>query len=385
MRHLPLLLAFTAAMPATAVASDCNKAEYHRLSSEAEKLAQRNAWAGVERAYEAMIATGCELDFDDHHTGAQSARTLGKIWETYQRLSAATALDARPEIAEMLAGFDQQYGRVRIKGDARRRPELHREAMPFAPDQRKAIEWAQQVLAGTGSFEGMLPLGDYEVGGNPFTVSAGGEWQLVEVGRVKGTAAVQKQGAVHWAGLVATVGPGQQISPEPGSPVVSDRGLHQFAPHDISATGISMAVGGEVGLTYRAPEAGVAATLGYSGGYGNDTLHGFNAWLAAVVRPGEARIAFGPSYALMTGRGTGVASWFDVGHDPDRTPNDTLRYQGWSWGGGLQGSVGYGLLDLGAMKGLVELHGAWHTDGARTFTTAGLRLGVVPRVPRFRG
>lgn len=382
-RHL-LLLALATAVPAAARA-DCDKAEYNRLSSEAERLAQRNAWAGVERAYLAMVATGCALDFDDHHVGAQSARTLGKMWETYQRFSAAAALDPRPEIAEALQGFDQSYGRVRIQGDARRRPELHREAMPFAPDQRKAIEWAQEVLAGTGSFEGMLPLGDYEVGGQPFTVAPGSEWQVVAVGKVKGTAAVRQQGLVNYAGLVVTAGAGQQISPEPGAPLLTDTGRHQFAPHDISATGFSLAVGGELGLTYRAPEAGLAATLGYAGGYGDDTLHGFNAWLAAVVRPGEARIAVGPSYALFTGRGTGVASWFDVGHDPRRDPNEGLRYQGWSWGGGVQASVGYGLLDLGSLRGLVELHGAWHTDGARPFGAVGLRVGVVPAVPRFRG
>lgn len=384
MRPLLLLLALVSA-PGAALAADCNQAEYHRLSSEAEKLAQRNAWAGVERAYEAMVATGCELDFDDHHVGAQSARTLGKIWEMYERFSAAAALDPRPEIADTLKGFDANYGRVRIQGDARRRPELHRPAMPFAPDQRKAIEWAQEVLAGTGSFEGMLPLGDYEVGGQPFTVVAGGDWQVVAVGKVKGTTAVREQGLVNYAGLVVTAGAGQQISPEPGAPVLADTGRHQFAPHDISATGLSFAVGGEIGLTYRAPEAGLAATLGYTGGYGHDTLHGFNAWLAAVVRPGQARIAVGPSYALLTGRGTGVASWFDVGHDPARDPNESLRYQGWSWGGGAQAAVGYGLLDLGSLRGLVELHGSWHTDGARQFGAVGVRVGVVPTVPRFGG
>lgn len=381
-----LLLASGLAL-SPAVANACDNAERLRLSDEAKKLAQRNAWSGVERTYEAMQKTRCELNFDEHFLGAQAARTLGKVFEMYERLTAAREIDPQQEIVDSLNAIETTYGRVHIKGDARRRPELNRPSMPFAPDQRKAIEWAKEVVAGTGSFRGMLPQGEYTVGDRTFTVEAGADWQVLEVGRIKGKAAegvVRSEGAINYAGLVATVGPNFLLSGEPGKPVENDAGIHQFAPHNLSASGMSVSLGGELGLTYKAPEAGIAATIGYMGGYGNDTLHGFNGWLAGVIRPGELRVAAGPSYTLITGKGTGVATWFDVDHNKRADANETLRYQGASWGGGIQASVGYGVLDLDSMRGFAELHGAWHTDGARSFSGVGLRVGVVPTVPRFK-
>jgi hypothetical protein len=130
---------------------------------------------------------------------------------------------------------------------------------------------------------------------------------------------------------------------------------------------------------------GVAALVGYQGGYGNDTLHAFSGWFAGVIRPGQLRIAVGPKYQVVGGKGQGVAEWFDVGQDPSRDSNEQLRNQGWSWGGGAEGSVGYGLIDLDKLRGGIEIGGGWMTDGSRSFTSIGLRVGVFPNVPRFEG
>lgn len=394
-----LVFAILAGLAVPTVASaECNESEKYRLSGELKKLAQRNAWSGVERTYELMLETGCELDFEEHGLGAESARYLGKTFEMYERLASAKAIDAQQAVLDSLAGLDANYGRVEIKGDPRRRPVLSREAMPFAPDQRKSIEWAITVVENTGSFKGMLPVGDYVVSDIPFTVATGEDFQVVTVGKVKapkgddgggggggGGSSVAKQGAINWAGLVATVGPNFTLTPEPANPVVDSNDRHQFAPHDIFATGAAIQIGGELGLTYAAPEAGIAATIGYSGGYGNDTLHGFNGWLAGVLRPGELRIAAGPTYSVITGSGTGVAQWFDVGQDPEANPVGNIKYQGMSWGGGAALAVGYGVFDIGdSMKGYAELGGNFTTDGARSFTGFGLRVGVVPAVPRFQ-
>lgn len=391
-------------VPDTALA-ECLDAEKYRLSGELKKLAQRNAWSGVERTYEAMLATGCELDFEEHGLGAESARYLGKTYEMYERLTAAKAIDPQQAVLDSLAGLDGNYGRVEIKGDPRRRPILARAAMPFAPDQRKSIEWAITVVTETGSFKGMLPVGDYTISDIPFTVATGSEWQVVTVGKVKAPkpapgdggggdggggdkppAVAQNQSAINWAGLVATVGPNFMLTPAPGKPVEDDAGRHQFAPDNIFASGAQVQLGGELGLTYAAPEAGLAATIGYGGGFGNDTLHQFSGWLAGVVRPGEVRIAAGPTYSLITGKGTGVASWFDVGQDTGANPNENIKYQGVSWGGGAAASLGVGVFDVGeSMRGYAELGGGWTTDGARNFMGFGLRVGLVPTVPRFKG
>jgi len=382
------VLSFGALQPGLALAADCDMAEKLRLSEEAKKLAQRNAWSGVERSFTGLVETKCELKFTEYELGAQSARYLGKSYEMYERLTRAKDLDPTSAILDLLSGLDGNYGRVEIKGDARRRPVLTRPAMPFPPDQRKSIEWAIEVVAGTGSFKGMLPVGDYVVGDIEFTVALGEEWQTVEVGKQKGGGAsdqIQTEGIVNYTGLVVMVGPAMIITPEPSKPVTFDNGQHQFSPHSISASGAMLHVGGEMGLTYRAPEAGVAVLAGYQGGFGNDTLHAFSGWLAGVLRPGQLRIAVGPKYQIVTGKGEGVAKWFDVGQDKSRDPNNLVRNQGVSWGGGAEASVGYGLIDLDKLRGGIELGGGWMTDGSRSYTGIGIRVGIFPEVPRFDG
>jgi len=374
-----------AAVPSSAWA--CDMAEKLRLAEEQKKLASRNAWTGVERAYEAMLETKCELDFEEHFLGAESARVLGKTWEQYERLESAVAIQDKAEIREAMESIDSNYGRVDIRGNARRRPTIERPEMPFAPDQRKSIEWAQEVINNTGSFYGMLPQGEYVVGGMELSVAVGDEFQEVTVGKVKGPRGPRPEGgsndqsAVNYANLVATVGPGF-IGTTEGRITELDDGGHQFVPAAVGASGFALQVGGEVGLTYAEPVAGVAAVLGYQGGYGQDTFHSMHLWVAGVLRPGEFRFALGPQYAVIAGRGTGVAEGFDRGQSQ---PNDSIQFGGLAWGPGLQTSVGYGLLDFDKLRGVVELGGSWHSDGARSYFGAGLRVGIVPTVPRFEG
>jgi hypothetical protein len=150
-------------------------------------------------------------------------------------------------------------------------------------------------------------------------------------------------------------------------------------------SGFTLQVGGEAGLTYDEPALGIAATLGYTGGFGTDTFNVVTGWVAGVIRPGDLRVAMGPQFQVVLGSGTGVASWFDRDHDPNTDPNEQLLYSGLAWGPGVQGSVGYGLLDFDALQGVVDLGGSWQSDGARSYFTFGLRVGVVPTVPRFEG
>jgi len=375
----------------------CDAPEKLRLGEEQRKLAARNAWSGVERAYANLQATGCVLDFDHHFLGAESARYLGKTWEQHERLSQARGLDPQPEIIEGLQAVEAAYGRVDVRGDPRRRPVLVRSEMPFAPDQRKSIEYAQQVVAQTGSFYGMLPAGDYVAGAVAFTVDAGQDVAMIEVGKTRSSGAADRsvssaaggtvdQALVRYAGLVFTVGPGFLLTPM-GERVPSlQDGVPQFSPAEVAAPGLSAQLGGELGLTYAEPALGLAAVVGYSGGFGgSDTLHAINGWLAGVARPGSVRLALGPMYQVTVGSGTGVHPDFDIGHDQGVDPNDALPYRGLGWGGGVQGAAGLGLLDLSPLQGVVELGGSWQHDGARSYYSVGLRFGVVPAVPRFEG
>lgn len=399
------LLTLAWASPALA----CDAAEKTRLSDEQRSLASRNAWTGVERAYEGLLGTKCELTFEQHFLGAEAAKLLGKVYEQYSRLQTALAVapEASPDspdrskeaIQASIDAIDQAYRKVRIVGDPRRRPVLSRPEMPFATDQRKAVEWAVTVVSETGSFEGMLPFGAYVVGDVNFTAEAGTDWQVVTVGKVKApppkegpeggnvaqTGGTETQSFLRYASVVATVGPSYFASSEPKKPVTMDSPIgeiDQFAPAGVGLSGFTAQVGTELGLSYAEPALGLAATVGFQAGLSTRTFLLTNVALQGVARPGELRLALGPMYQHVHGSGTGVASWFD--NDQAKDKKD-IGYAGFSTGPGLTGSVGYGLLDFNTLRGIVDLGGSWQTDGHRPFYTVGLRVGVVPAVPRFKG
>jgi hypothetical protein len=258
-----------------------------------------------------------------------------------------------------------------------------REAMPFAPDQRKAIEYAIEVVSNTGSFKGMLPRGEYDISGKVLVVEPGtDEFQVVTVPKIKGRDADQPM--IRYANAVAILGPSFLFTPAPTQPTVDSNGEHQFAPKTLFGGGVQVQIGAELGLSYREPPIGLAATVGYGGAYGANSMHQISGWIAGVIRPDEWRFAVGPTYNVVLGSGTGVADWFERGQDPSRT-TDSITFAGVAYGGGLQASAGYGVLDLDKLRGIVELGTAWSTDGARSYVGFGVRVGIVPAVPRFKG
>lgn len=366
--------------PTAALAQSADQAEAYRLEQEIKRLADRNAWAGVERAYEDLVKLDAQVSVEIHNIGAQSARFLGKTYEVYSRLERAQAIEPNEQTAADLEGFDAQYGRVRIKGDARRRPELTREQMPFPPDQRKSIEWAQRVVSETGSFEGMLPLGEYQIAGKAFTVEAGPEWQDVNVSRKEATAAGATGRGIVYKGPVAVLGYSfaSSAAPDEAKPAVD-----VASPASVSGSGLHLEGGYEIGIT---EQFGIAPVVGYRGMFGDgDTWHHFTGWAAFAFRPGDLRIAAGPSYGVIQGSGTGVAEWFDIGQSRTQSPSDNIEYSGISAGPGFKFSAGYGLLDFDPLMGVVELGGIIQTDGARTYMGFGLHVGIVPKIPRFEG
>jgi hypothetical protein len=130
----------------------------------------------------------------------------------------------------------------------------------------------------------------------------------------------------------------------------------------------------------------VAATAGYQGVFGIDFYHHATAWLAAAIRPGDFRIALGPTYGFLYQDGEGVAPWLTY-EDGTAVEEEYLRLEGYSgnaWGGGAQLSVGYGVVDWERLQGVVELGAQW-MGGPRDYFGIGIRVGIVPKVPRFEG
>lgn len=182
--------------------SDEQKAEVKRLEEEMKKLAGRNAWTGVDRAYkhiESMGEDAFKLAGNTpgiHRLGAEAAKILGDF-QRYQTLllRAKTALDtdvgqiddtALKDVLDELTNIERTYGAVRIgpqrEPKSKREkaklqgPELEPAEWPFAPFVRKSIETASTEIKETGYFTGLIPAGDYTIGVTSFTLYPGTEF-----------------------------------------------------------------------------------------------------------------------------------------------------------------------------------------------------------------
>lgn len=168
---LPLLVAL--AGPATA-----SEAEHYRLGQELRRLAERNAWKGVERVYEQMVALG-ELKARDHLLAYQAARARGDVEVAWARLERALAAEGEPETLEAARSereaLGARFGRVTIEVVPPRLDVLVAYEAPFATEEREALERARSTLLAAHRFEGLLPVGRYMVDGEVFEVHPHGE------------------------------------------------------------------------------------------------------------------------------------------------------------------------------------------------------------------
>lgn len=154
--------------PALALAPDT--AEYNRLTQELERLSARNAWVGVERTFRELVATGVPPSYDDWYRGAQSARALGDIAGAYERAKNAARIQGEHAIVDWLASIDAQFGKAFLACDEGSHITLRTDALPFDPDQRRAIEFAQAEIRERCLFEGRLPAGTYDFFGQELEV-----------------------------------------------------------------------------------------------------------------------------------------------------------------------------------------------------------------------
>ena len=148
-------------------------AEYYRLHDEMQKLAKRQVWGGVGRYYAEMEALGVPLTYDDYVAGALAARNEGEVMLAYDRLQAAARIDGTREVIEWLWSIDTAYGRVTLGTVPLEASTLQVAQLPMLPDQRAAVEAAIRQVEATGTYDGMLPEGEYTFAGQSFTVTPG--------------------------------------------------------------------------------------------------------------------------------------------------------------------------------------------------------------------
>jgi hypothetical protein len=175
MRSLLLLALMFSTQAAAMTAAE---AEEIRLTEEMRSLARRNVWSGVDRMYRALSDLGAQLSAPQHVLGAHAAQDLGDIQACYDRLRAAARLDPTREVIDWLWAIDSTYGQVELTAEPG--VSLSVTEPPIDAVQRKVIGLAAEHLATSGQFVGMLPVGEYAMGGMTLVVTSGHRTALAQ-------------------------------------------------------------------------------------------------------------------------------------------------------------------------------------------------------------
>jgi len=143
-------------------------AETRRLTDELKDYLREGKRSGVERTYRTLLAHEPRMDPELHVIAARAAQERGDAFLTLARLQRVPpGSTAMGEMAQVKDGLLERYGYVRIS--APKGTEMTGPAM-FNPMERAAIDFAIGVVKEEGGFLGLLPAGDYVVGGQPMEV-----------------------------------------------------------------------------------------------------------------------------------------------------------------------------------------------------------------------
>ena len=152
-------------------------AQHIQFQEEIRHLSERNAWKGVETAFQGILSLqtqGERPTAEDWMAGAQAARGLGRAMDVRLRLVQAYALAPSSDTVKWLNDIEANYGAVSLRNERKEPVVLESTSAPFAPDLRAAIDAANQTLTDTRRFEGLLPRGAYQFGGETLLVTPGG-------------------------------------------------------------------------------------------------------------------------------------------------------------------------------------------------------------------
>ena len=388
--------------PAIAEAGTKEDAEHTRLAEEMRRLASRNAWRGVEAAYQKMLPLqrrDVTLTFDDHYIGAQAASNLGNINDTYRRLKRAVAVAEEVEqtrqAGNWLREIEGSYGQVELKVDPRYTGEatLSVVQMPFATDQRAAYDRAQAKVSRDGSYTGLLPVGKYTFGDSSFTVKPNSDEQRIVLG---GSTAGSAGSGLAYAGPRIDLGGAFSRAGDPST----DAG--EIAPAGFGGAGLRAGLGLEVGthsglgglleVGYHGisgaastdpaaemiDELGLSVPVAYGYSSGQTSVGLIYGWLAGTyhVPLGDFGMTamLGPVFGLGSGSVQGAAGESSSYADRYSQLNGSIRAGGVS--GGL--SLTHSKASIGKLGvGLSALGGA-QSDTARWYTWGQAALTITP-------
>jgi len=408
----PLLLAF---FVGAASAGPVEAAEHRRISDEMKAAMARNTWSAVDEHYRKLVeleARGEPLTVEDHWIGAQAARSLGDLRTCRERLDLAARAGGSRDVIGWIEEIDAGWGPLRVTVDATWAGD--RTLVPaepgFAPDQRAAVARATALLAG-GSFEGLVPVGSYSVGGQSVTVTTGERVAALAIVGPPPSEVREGPYRLAYAGPRASIGVAYTRGGTLGEAGSSaDAGLQAAS---FEGSGARLGVGLEVGLTRN---VGLLAEVGYHNLFGPPTVDGERledadtylvagnslhlgyGWLAGSLRAGPVSFAIGPVWSAGGGVVTGVDGYCvsdgsgeqmaPCGEDYPYLREDSAagqRLAGRVTAGGGAAAIGFSFVDIGPLRGGVALEGGLQTDTFRLYPWGQLAFTVAPAAPRGKG
>lgn len=159
-----------------AATAEEEQAEVVRLYEDMQKFEKRGNWDAVERKYlEILKYKKATPKHGAHVLAAQASDSVGDVGKTRVRLERALKVEEVEKTRAWLESINNNFVRVEItvSNDYETIPDLTPTAMPFFPDQQLAIAFADKQLKTNRRFKGMLPLGEYTVGGATFNLQKG--------------------------------------------------------------------------------------------------------------------------------------------------------------------------------------------------------------------
>ena len=405
---MTLLLSLLLLGPTVVFAGEVEEAEHRRLNEEMQKLAQRNAWTGVERNFQDLLALqkkGEVISYDEWYLGAQAARALGDMTSCRNRLASAVKVEGTEDAISWMEQIDASYHPVDLKTvDREAEASLVIKGMPFAPDQRAAVEFAQQKVETERQFVGLLPAGEYTFTSGDvsqtFTVVVGGDPVLVKLtpSQAGGTAA-----AIAYVGPRLELGGAYTLGGAPVLPTaaqISQGGL----PPGFGGAGARLGVGLEVGLKRG---FGVMAQVGYHNLVSpsprddldnvpnvNDSLHLGYGTVGLTYRLADLWLGVGGTGGFGVARVAGISDLDGVNtacpygsEDPkcswvSGVQEEHREYYPWAGSisaSGFQASAGYAFMEVGeSLQGGVALTGGMLFDPHRNYPWGQVSFVVGP-------
>ena len=147
-------------------------AECKRIREEMMTLAQQEAWSGVERHYQQILAierSGGLINGNDHMLAASASASRGDLDELVVRLTSAVDAGSAEKAQVWLETLMTQTAIIEIKLQVAGAVAIKPSTFIVDQSYSAALRKAEQELLRTGEYIGRLPIGTYTIVSNAYS------------------------------------------------------------------------------------------------------------------------------------------------------------------------------------------------------------------------